>query len=265
MGWSFNATQPQSNTAVVSNMTGNNAIQLTSSVGATPSITIGPFAISTPGYEVGFSVLGKTGSGGTTPTCTIDMVWTDSISGQIISHESWTVWESQAGGGAKYYGTGPTKGNVLTITFSNNDNSIGQTINFVVTQNGNAYNRDDWRTNGLASVPGFTSPNSNTFSNILMQTAPNVGASNFTARPIPLFAGRVTFNTQWTATGYFQVITEDPGMLGNVLYQGNSAAANTPGFVTVALPRSVCYVVLNNNFSSSQQMGFTITIEEYLP
>ena len=221
------------------------------------------------GYEVNITALIAAGAA-TIPTLTVDLIWNDSVTNTIVGHETWTMVMGTASGGSQHIGTGPTKGNRLTITVSNNDSAANATVTTVINQNSRVYGRDDWRTEGFNTVPNVTVTAHNQQGNTLIQflsAALGIGAS--AKRLLGLYAGKVTVvafsTTSQLAT--LQVTSLDPNFSASSEYILLALpAANTATPVTLALPRAPCTItVTNTSGGAGNIVQANIVIDEHLP
>jgi len=235
------------------------------SVPAASTRTIGPGTVGQIGYEVGFTV---SGSASGHPFVTVTMTWVDSVTGLLVAEEIW-VLPAGSVNGLTYYGTGPTKGDTLTVSIANNDPTTALTVSCVIATNSRLYTRDDWRQQNIDTVIGFTNPNADQLMNLLAFTQPTIAAGNNITRLLPLYAGRVFITAQSNnAPGVVTISALDPNFptvtppiyentIGNGLGNGINAG--------IDLPRCPCTIFLSNTGTGSSIFQATVTIEEYLP
>lgn len=225
---------------------------------------IGPLAMGQTGYEIFVSVTAT--SGLAQPFLSVLMQWSDSATGLLVAEEQW--WLAGAFPSAQQYtGTGPTKGDTLLITVTN-DAPSGMTYDIALAQNSRAYARDDWRQITNNAVPNNTAGNTDAPGNFLFEASPNVAAGNTLMRIVPLYAGRVTLHADSTQPFDITIGTNDqtPGIINVNFYEGHVTAAGG-GFLNdqLDLPRSVCGINLTNNGGSAAQIFATLVISEQLP
>lgn len=236
------------------------------SIAANGNLQIGPSTTITQiGYTVGITV--KANAASLNPFVTVNMIWSDSLTGLVVGTEAWVL----AGGttlGVTYYGTGPTKGDTLEVLIVNDDTLRAMTVSCVVTQNSRVYARDDWRQPTVDTVPGFSNPNQNPPSNQLAQASPSVAVGATVTRLLPLYAGRVFI----TVIGTTDVISIDIQSLDPSLTSGahvfdQSSGIGVTGGLSAAfsLPRAVCSLNIINTAASggAVTVPVSIVIEEY--
>jgi hypothetical protein len=224
--------------------------------------------ISQQGYEISFG-LQNNGGGGSSPFVQIDLLWTDSATGQTVARERWYCAYAFPGP-YNYMGTGPTKGDTLQLTMSNLASAGSGTtsvVNFSLVQNSRTYPRDDWRSQATMSVPTFTSATYDQFSNVLFSTAPTVGGSSNTKRILPLYSGavQISFVPGGTNNGHFVVNNEGGFAAGNLtaqtVYESNPGTNNAVDPI-VFLPRAVCSITLFNDVAGAVTLSANGTIAE---
>lgn len=227
--------------------------------------TLGPFAVTQIGYEIGLTL--QTGGGATFPFTAVTLTWTDSVSGLVVAQETWTLGGSTAAPQA-FCGTGPSKGDTLTITAVNLDPLSAVTFAATVTQNSRAYVRDDWRQLTGGVIPGFTNASYNRPGNVLLSAAFNVNAGvQAPARIIGFYAGRVALSSwsQNSLAGTWQVLDIGDSNVGNVPVAGGSfQASGIPANpVSFPLPRSQCALVITNTAAANGTYAVNVLIDEY--
>lgn len=223
------------------------------------------------GYQVYLQALSP---GGTTlPFVTIDLLWKDSLTGLVIAHEEWTLGAGSTSGGSIYLGTGPTKGDLLTITAFNNDLVNAMTLTTVLHQNSRVYLRDDWRQETINTIPGFTGGVHNQQGNCLVAFSGSINAGATLTRYVSLYAGRVLVSALgFGQVGNIFIDTLDPAINVGGVQQGpgNIYGASLPatgltveGSVTFPRAPTVVRIVNTSGVASNYDMG--IYIDEYLP
>lgn len=222
------------------------------------------------GYQLFLQLLSP---GGTAlPWATVDMLWKDSLTGVTIAHETWTLGAGSTSGGSIYLGTGPTKGDRLTITVFNNDLASAMTLTTVLHQNSRIYLRDDWRQETINTIPGVTGGTHNQQGNCLVAFSGSINAGTTLARYVSLYAGRVLVS----ALGF--------GQVGNIFVDTLDAAINLggvqqgPGNIygaalpasgltvegSVTFPRAPTLVRIVNTSGVASNYDLGIYIDEYL-
>lgn len=225
----------------------------------------GPVSVTQIGYEFFINVL-DSAAGNTNPFVQIDMSWTDSATGQVVAQERWTLASGvSSGSGQPYFGTGPSKGDTLTITATNNG-TTQVTVQVALNQHSRIYQRDDWRNiTPSGGVNGFTNPNGDPAGSILAAFSFNINAATTATRLIPLYAGLVTWSINPTTASTFQmsIHTQDQsGGLANssIFFDGVTSTGGDKGMLT--LPRSVCTLQINNNGGANATFTGGFVIQE---
>lgn len=232
------------------------------------SATLGPFTIGQIGYEISIDVGANAGS--TNPFMIALMTWSDSVTGRITEQQRWQLSGASGGTTQTFYGVGPSSGDTLTITLTNNDSVNSMTYAYVLASNSRVYVRHDWRNLTMNPVPSFVMANYDQAGHFLCQSAPSVGAGVTASRLLPLYCGTVriwaTFNEAYTLV--ISAVDRTIGIApsGNQIFE--SDITNAAGGVVDAelcLPRCTCILSLTNNGASSSQFGFTMVAKEHQP
>lgn len=237
----------------------------TTVIAASGSNTQGPLSIKQIGYEIFVAVTSASASA--IPFVKAQLTWTDSVTGNTVAAETWYLAGRSTGAFNTYIGTGPTKGDTLSITFTNLDTANAASVQCSFAGNSRVYVRDDWRSLSFGSVPGFTNATNDPASNFLMSTSPGVPGSGSLLRLIPLYAGLVNITVVGPASGTAQAIVAAIGPQGlatGVVYESPFVSANGVLNAQISLPRSICQVTLFNTAATNQTISFTAVIAEQL-
>lgn len=237
-------------------------------IGAASSVTLGPVTFGAIGYEISLRLLIPAAA--TTEFATIDLAWTDSVTGLLVAHETWTHGAGTVAPGSGVIGTGPSKGDTLKITITNHDPAQAMTVTTVVSQNSRIYARDDWRTELFNVFPNFATPTHNQQGNTLatiLTGALGIGAAQ--TRILPLYAGLVSIAT-WSTTsqrGDLQLHNMDQATPNNLMYHkdlpGGAAFTVTDSF---PLPRAQCsFTLTNTDAGAGNILTAWFVIQELLP
>jgi hypothetical protein len=227
-------------------------------------VTRGPFLTNQVGYEIAISV--QCNAGATSPFFEADLLWSDSVTGQNVAEEIWQMGMS-SGAPQQFFGTGPTKGDTLTISFTNPDPVGPATFSYSINANSRVYTRDDWRQRTINTVPGFNQANYNQRGSILIGTAPSVPAGGSVIRIMPLYAGNVTvcLASQGQAGGVLIEPLDVLGGIPGVPLAAFNIVANGVATGQAALPRSPCLLIIQNTGGAAQLFSCIITINEASP
>lgn len=229
--------------------------------------------ISQVGYEFSFTAQ-QNSAANVFPLIEIALTWSDSVTGQVTAVDHfYTSASTQASATALItVGTGPTKGDTLTVVLTNT-NASPVNYTFTAAQNGRVYNRDDWHWIGYKGQAGttrlsaVTDPQySETEQNLLVNHFnTTIAATTSLTVQMPLWCGNVWVHVDETgvapANMEFAIVTQTAFSNGVSLIQpvyasgvgGGPTGANPNGpiNVLVALPRSPCSFILTNNGSVS--------------
>lgn len=245
----------------------NNLINLSNTViAAGGSNSQGPVDINQIGYELFISI--ESAATSNSPYFQMILTWTDSASNRVVSTEEWDLM----GGNAafqQYCGTGPTKGDRLSISFNNSDAANSVTFVFSFTLNSRVYVRDDIRQITTHTPPGFTNSNIDVPANILGAMSPSVptGSGGLT-RLLGLFAGLANISIANGAQPISITITciaNPTAGLGpsteDLIYSTN-VAANANANASINLPRGICSVFILNTGSAAVSPTIGVNIAE---
>lgn len=225
------------------------------------TFTSASLPISQIGYE--FSV-NLTMATGTTPYASVTMTWTDSVSGKVTSIEKWWIG-SAASPGNDYRGTGPTKGDTLVISITNQDAANTMTVSFVAAQNSRVYARDDWRQDFMRVLSGstVTLPNNDPPGNVLAVISANINAGANLNRLLPLYSGMVTLDsTSPASAGSIQIAAVADQVIGTSVIWQRNLAASAIGNDQFALPRSLCEITIFNTGATNGTFTAALTVME---
>jgi hypothetical protein len=221
------------------------------------------------GYEIAITAL-ISALAATLPVLTVQMIWTDSVTGTTVGHETWNIPIGSSGAGSVHIGTGPTKANQLTVKLANNDTAQNATVTTVINQNSRVYARDDWRTESFNAIPNAVLPlhdqQGNTLANLLTSALPANGSQT---RLLPVYSGRVSiaFSSAISGAGKIQVNNLDPVMSAAGIYLLLAIpASNNTTIVTVSLPRAVCQFILTDTTGlAGNSLQAMFVTDEFLP
>jgi len=225
-------------------------------------------AVSQIGYEVAITALIAAGAA-TIPILTVNMIWRDSVTATIVGHETWNIVMGSAGNGSVHVGTGPTKGNQLTVTLANNDSAAAATVTTVINQNSRIYSRDDWRTEAFNTIPNIATPtHDQQGSNLGTLITGALAANGSSTRILALYAGKVTvsFASTISAKGTLQVSSLDPAFsAGGAVFLLAIPASNISQVITLSLPRAACsFALADTSGLAGNILEATFTMDEYL-
>lgn len=210
----------------------------------------GFYTINRPSYSVQFSAV-ESIAGNSSPIV-INVAWWDSVSGNQVAAETWCIVPGSPGNNHVVAGSGPTKGDLLSLTITNTDS---QQISYTLTliQTSHIYQTDHWESFELVGATGYTLPNNDLAAKIVCTTNPNVAAGGAgQVRLLPLYAGPVTL-TAITPTSPFDIHIEqlDPNATASIFtYFTHLAGGAGITSTEVYMPRAQCVLRLINTASS---------------
>lgn len=260
-----------SNTGVPLLARPGNLVNFTGTVAFSSTVTIASnVAVSKIGYEIFLSFFAPASN---QSICTVQLIWSDSVSGLVVLTDQWDFY---AGSGTSsnahvIRGSGPTKGDTLTVKVSQNASTITASFTIVMAQNSRVYLRDDWRTVSSGPVTGIGG-------SVLVFTAGNVlstidsaavAAGASVTSWLPLYAGRVVINcTTTSGTSDMQaLILGDTGFGGSFVpdqvVRGKTDANGNLLIVGAVFPRSQCKLQQVNNNAAAKDLLTFITVAEY--
>jgi hypothetical protein len=229
-------------------------------------LTVPALSLNQIGYEVSVGVQANAASA--FPLTRFVLTWSDSVSGNTVAQDTWVL----AGGSGvpqTYVGTGPTKGDTVTIEVFNDDPTNAMLVTMSMVENSRVYVRDDWRNLSTQTVPGATKTNYSLGAGILGNpiTATNAGLT--AARYLGLYAGLVsiTFSGSQPYQLQIQHSNGEISLLApTIVYEAIVAPAGG-GLIqaTAGLPRGFCQLVWTNNGGAAGSFTGTVTIGEQQP
>jgi hypothetical protein len=214
--------------------------------------TLGPFTVGQIAYETYFeaqeTVQGPIGSGGTPgAVITITLSWRDSATGLQLGLEAYNVVPAAPSSVQPHivHGRGPSRGDQLTVTITNND-SVNVAVLATVLETSRVFSAAQWQTSQPSGVTftGFTTPNYYPATKTIADTQPN----NTAVRILPLYTGQAKILVV-AGVGSLNVIinTLDPAApaLGQI-YESGPLAANSRNYADIVFGNSQCTLSLVN-------------------
>jgi hypothetical protein len=235
------------------------------------SIAFPPFTITRPGYLCNIAA-DMTAGGSTDPRCVVDFGWYESTGNTHFGHEAWVMPAGAGGNDYAHTGRGPTKGQLLQLTFTNADPLVGCQATFWLAETTQHASRDDIRLHSAGSSPVWTNaPGLVPIEDILADTgAVVVPANSSQTYLLPLYSGQASLF--WSATGQSAanvasvevVRAPGPASHSDTYFQlaGATPFRSSPGLL-VTLPRAVCLLVLGNTGTSPCTFQVSMYAQEY--
>jgi hypothetical protein len=215
----------------------------------------------------------------TFPLIEVIMTWSDSATSQTTAIDHFYTSAFQSGGPFLVtVGTGPAKGDTLTVTMVN-INATPITYTFSAAQNSRVYARDDWRWLGwlgLAGAGQFSAVTTPTYSEteqgiLIAHTIAGQLAGTTVNVLIGLYCGNVWLHADETGVGpsnmTYEVITQtnfgtQPVYSSQVGGGPNGTSPNGPINQLISLPRSPCFISVTNGGAVASSTSTKIVIAE---
>lgn len=227
---------------------------VTIAAGASATVLNG-FPITQLGYDVNLNLQEQVA--GTAGPLQVEMDWIDALTGLRTAREHWNILPGTPGNAHQVVGTGPTKGDKLTVVVTNND-TVAITYRLIILQNSRLYPVDFWRTDALPGFSGFNVVDADVPSGLVAWLSQAVAATGGTYQAVmPLFAGQVHLHFESSSSSNDAEVQIFPQILHpNVAvydeYTAPSPSGNLDDFLI--LPRTQCRVVVTNHGSALQTL-----------
>lgn len=226
----------------------------------TPNITI-----TKPGYLIRVTAQ-MSAANAVQPTVKADLSWTVAATGTpITAQEQWYLPAASVSA-MRTDGRGPTKGDTLSIVFTNGDTVDTCTIFVNVWETTQHIARDDWRSTGsVASAAGGAIANQN-FANLIASDSFSVPAATTITKNLPLYCGQAAiFLNQNTAAG--SQVSINPGSIFSSTFLATSLVLDwtVQGHVVtiVNLPRGYVQLLAFNNGAAAAPCAVSIIPVEF--
>jgi hypothetical protein len=234
-------------------------------IAASATFGSGIINFTRPGYL--FRILAQmSASGAVLPSVACDLTWrVGGASGPAPAEEQWYV---PAGGSItkRTTGRGPTKGDGLTIQFTNGDAADSVTISVNVWETTQHIARDDWRSDGAIASSGAPAISQLISANNLGNDSFLVPANTTLIRNLPLYAGQgnIWINQNVGAGSQIQVIPAgefSPAAPNPIATLDWTQAPHQ--LIGVVFPRAWCQLVIINQAAAQVTFTTGITALEY--
>lgn len=246
-----------------------NGFGVTMAAGQT--VAFPPFTVTRPGYLANLEAE-YSGANGNNPLCSVDFRWFDSGQNISFGHEAWRIPAGSAGNGYFHTGRGPTKGQLLQLTFINRDLTQPMQATFWLAQTTQHASRDDIRLHigGVSPVftdaPGFD-PIYNRLANFGGQA---VNAGQTLNYLLPLYSGQAAIRwsvSNLSAAGVFTtaIVQADAitGFVSDYHLTSNAVTFDSGPQVLVTLPRKVCFLQFVNAGTTTASVNCSMVAQEY--
>lgn len=248
-----------------------NLVNFTGTVATGATVTI---ASNVPVGKIGYEITNIFFAPATNQSLiTMQLIWSDSVSGQQVITDEWDFYAGSGPLASAHIirGTGPTKGDTLTVKVTQSASTVTASFTVVMAQNGRVYGRDDWRSVTFPPVTGFTVTNNAEMNNGVLGTNDNiaVAAGGQVTVLLPLFAGSVAVNTVTaSATNDCTTVVSSPAAaFGSLtfaqIFGGRTDASGRLYIPKLVLPRAQCTLQQINNNAAAKDLFYSVLVAEY--
>jgi hypothetical protein len=246
---------------------------LTLMVGPGQTASFPVFTITRPGYLLNVSAVYTTGEG-TSGLFTMDVAWYESTQSTRFGHEGWRMAVGGFASQAPWFhtGRGPTKGQLLVLSFTNRDTVQTIQVAFWLAQTTQHASRDDIRVhvNGSSPVWALDPGGDPVFNRLASISGQSIVAGHTDTYLLPLYSGQVALT--WAATGQsaanvlnLSLVQADPLNTFAPDYTQSASATPfaSPDAILVTLPRKVMSLVVHNGGTSTASYTVSMVAQEY--
>jgi len=234
-------------------------------IAASGTFTTGAITITKPGYLIRVTGL-MSGANAAVPFLEADVQWwVNPNNGQLTSEEIWYL-NCGSASAVRTNGKGPTKGDRMSIAFTNGDAVDSVTVNIQVWETTQHITRDDWRNAGGVASATATGINADGLANIIASDSVNVPANSTKLKNMPLYAGQVNITINQNVAAASQVNIQPIGDFNLASAQPVAILDWTKPLGTLysaILPRCPCQVVVFNGGAGAVNLLIGITALEY--
>jgi len=244
--------------AIIYNTSGN--------LNAGANIDLGNQTTIRVSYEAFLSLVDNA-AGTINRTVKVNIIFKDSVSGQIVDQVNFNIFPAAFGNAARQILiTGPMSGNQIDVVLTNNDTAQIAYV-FMLLDTGRVYNHDHrfiGLTNPLAT--GQTGASFDTPGGLIIDTAPSIASGATAIRQLGMYNGMVNIHMAspgsnagvWTVTSLDDQATNDGTVFGRVL-----TPPPTHDMASFAMPKASCTLSIKNNGASTTTFPTTITIQDH--
>lgn len=241
------------------------------SMAAGQTISFPPFEVTRPGYLLNVEA-SYPGASGNNPLCSVDFGWYDAGQNVHFGHETWRIPAGVTNNGYFHTGRGPTKGQLLQLSFTNRDLTQPMESTFWLAQTTQHASRDDIRLHLGGTSPVFNdAPGQDaTYNRLLSTTNAAIGIGATVDWLLPLYSGQAQIfwkATGQSAAGVLSVGIRQADALQVFPYDYQLVATASPFIAPdnqlVTLPRKVSFVEVINNGTTPVALSMVMTAQEY--
>lgn len=237
--------------------------------GATPNL-ISNVNLNQPSFEMSISCI-STGAA-TIPFFSVNIVWTDSVSGATMGSKKVFITQGNGVGfQIQTYITGPVYGNQMSVSVTNFDPAVTANIaSWVINQVSHVYDVIRTIQPIYIAVPNFTLPDGSPATGTIAFTRPTILANGNAFRLCAAYSGKAILGIDNAGgTSAIWVSLEDPGKLYQTTatsprMQPIAVAASTNFLGEVALPHGpVLLAIENKSTTTAVTPSVTLTAMDY--
>lgn len=224
--------------------------------------------ITRPGYLVRINITNTTNTTTEMPV-RFDWQFVDVATGTILDNLSWSIFAGAKGSPHSVNGSGPAKGNQLSVTITNQAFATATlTFDFIVMEVTSTFDRHDWHTDDTVAftISSFTSPETEATSGLLcgiVNLSLATGAGGQATRILPLYTGEAQL---WLSTAssaadleYWLFPEADQGFASQPAYANGATTANGTVVIPLFMPRVQSILVLQNNNAATKVVQATLS------
>lgn len=224
--------------------------------------------ITRPGYLIRTNITNTTNTTTEMPV-RFDWQFKDQATNTVLDNLSWSIFAGANGSPHSVNGSGPTKGNQVVLTITNQAASAATlTFDLIVMEVTSTFDRHDWHTDDTVAftIASFVSPETEATSGLLcgiVNLSLAIGTGGQATRVLPLYTGQAQI---WLSTAgsnadlefwiFPEADTEFPSQPAIV---NSNTQANGVNNLLFYLPRVQCIIVLQNNDSATKVVQVTIS------
>lgn len=199
-------------------------------VSAAGNTLISPMLLNQNGYELQLKI--NVNPSSTVPFLDMFIMWSDSVSNQVVAEEEWVLAAGPTGSGNVYSIKGPTKGDTISFNLVNLDPTFIINAQLTLLINSRQWLRDRIYTLSYTAPPGFAIANTRGFTDVI------ASVDNLTVHPgtkqilFPPYAGDVWLwvdqqgNTSANANFFLQVAPTS--VFGTAAFFGANPSSGPP-------------------------------------
>lgn len=256
----FGGTALQSGHAVLTSV---KAVTLARSAAQTYTLPM-----TRPGYLIRINITNTTNTSTQLPV-RFDWQFQDVSTGTILDNLSWSIFAGAKGSPHSVSGSGPTKGNQLVLTITNQAASaVTLSFDLIIMEVTSTFDRHDWHTDDTVdfTIAGFVSPETEATSGLLcgiVNLSLGSGVGGQATRILPLYTGEAQLWLSTASSGadleYWIFPEADTEFASQPAYVNGATTANGTAITTPFMPRVQSILVLQNNNAATKVVQVTLS------